>query len=233
METKRKGFIFYGEWWEYIKDIPDAERLECLESIICYGVSGEEKPPKSAVAKMAYKFISRDIKKAAENYDAKCEKNRANGKLGGRPKKPFGFSENHNNNHNDNHKDKDKDNNKNNNSPPGGEEMPVVVDAENFLNKFIDMISAEKENYCSVLGCSLPTLSKYANAVFDEWRLTGEKEITIPHFLNHIRKKMAMAAKQPKQSLDEWRAGVVQSTINELRNYKNGTFANEPEERPF
>ena len=66
---------------------------------------------------MAFAFIALQKDMDDKKYEERCEKNRKNGRLGGRPKKgeekpkkPNGFFENPNDNDNENEKDKENDN---------------------------------------------------------------------------------------------------------------------------
>ena len=98
----RDSFIFYKDWKEAIKDLPDDIRLEIYESVIEYATSGNIKGLKP-MANIAFNFIKTNIDRDAERYMSIVERNRENGKNGGRPKKtgnkpkkPIGFNENPN-----------------------------------------------------------------------------------------------------------------------------------------
>ncbi len=71
---------------EALKDVPDEIRLEVYDCIIEYAFSGKI-PSLKPMAKMAFNFIKNDIDRASEKYDKTIERNRNNGKKGGRPKK--------------------------------------------------------------------------------------------------------------------------------------------------
>ena len=117
---ERKSFVFYKEWREAIKDLPDDVRLEIYESIVEYATTGNIQGLKP-LAKIAFNFIKPTIDKDAKKYLAITERNRTNGNKGGRPRnetrenpnnpiKPSGFSGNPNNLDNDN--DYDNEDNK-------------------------------------------------------------------------------------------------------------------------
>lgn len=108
---ERKSFVFYKEWREAIKDLPDDVRLEIYESIVEYATTGNIQGLKP-LAKIAFNFIKPTIDKDAKKYLAITERNRTNGNKGGRPRKetrenpnnpikPSGFSGNPNNLDND------------------------------------------------------------------------------------------------------------------------------------
>ncbi len=98
----RKAFVFYKEWKEAIKDLPDDIRLEIYESIIEYATTGDIQGLKP-MAKVAFNFIKADIDRDIEKYMSMAERNKNNGHKGGRPKtsnnpkNPLGFSRTQNN----------------------------------------------------------------------------------------------------------------------------------------
>lgn len=100
--NNRKAFVFYKEWKEAIKDLPDDIRLEIYESIIEYATTGDIQGLKP-MAKVAFNFIKADIDRDIEKYVSMAERNKSNGYKGGRPKtqnnpkNPVGFSETQNN----------------------------------------------------------------------------------------------------------------------------------------
>lgn len=82
----RKSFVFYKEWMEAISDLPDDIRLEIYESIIVYATTGNFQGLKP-MAKVAFNFIKTSLDRDAERYMSMTERNRTNGKNGGRPRK--------------------------------------------------------------------------------------------------------------------------------------------------
>ena len=107
---ERNSFVFYKEWMEAIKDLPDDVRLEIYEGIIEYATTGNVQGLKP-MANIAFNFIKTRIDKDARKYIGVVERNRNNGNKGGRPRKetqenpnnpnnptkPTGFSGNPNN----------------------------------------------------------------------------------------------------------------------------------------
>ena len=124
---QRNSFVFYKDWMEAIRDLPDGIRLEIYESVIRYATTGEFRGLKS-LAGVAFNFIKTDIDRDIEKYVSVVERNKSNGAKGGRPlgdknpeepKKTSGLSgllgkpkkpdnDNGNDNDDDNVKDKGK-----------------------------------------------------------------------------------------------------------------------------
>lgn len=61
-----RSFVFYGDWWDLIKDSPPEEQLEFLLPLIRYGIDDEETYPEEwdkyrcKVLQDAYKHIAAD-----------------------------------------------------------------------------------------------------------------------------------------------------------------------------
>lgn len=70
-------FIFYKEWWDAISGLPEDIRGEVCEGIIRYAF-GETVAGLGNMATMAMRFITPQIDRDREKYEAKCEQNRAN-----------------------------------------------------------------------------------------------------------------------------------------------------------
>ncbi len=83
---ERGTFVFYKDWMEAIKDLPDDIRLEIYESIIGYATTGNLQGLKP-MAKVAFNFIKADIDRDAKKYMSTKTRNQENGKRGGRPRK--------------------------------------------------------------------------------------------------------------------------------------------------
>ena len=110
---EKNSFVFYSTYLEYFEMLTDEEAGKLIKAILQH-VSGLKKDAEhlSPAAKMAFSFIKNQIARDAEVYENKCNKNRENGKKGGRPKKPNGYFENPNDNEYDNEYEYDNDNNK-------------------------------------------------------------------------------------------------------------------------
>lgn len=99
----KEKFSFYRDWQKSLKDLPDSEKLELYNAIVDYGLDGVESAV-SPIVSMAMNFIKAQIDRNDEKIAQRKEQMRANGRLGGRPRKnqkvsekPNGFDENQEN----------------------------------------------------------------------------------------------------------------------------------------
>lgn len=84
----RESFIFYKDWLNALNEMPENAQLEVYKSIAKYALDGEISEL-SPLAKIAFSFIKPQIDRDTDKYIKVVERNRENGKLGGRkPKKP-------------------------------------------------------------------------------------------------------------------------------------------------
>lgn len=81
----KDNFIFYRQWWESIRELEPDEQRQAYDAIMRFVFDGVEPTDKyiRAVTSLMRSTIKRDLDK----YERVCERNRANGKHGGRPKK--------------------------------------------------------------------------------------------------------------------------------------------------
>lgn len=94
--SKRNGFILYQDSWPLVKRLTDEQRGVLLYAVFAYD-AGEELPEMDGMTELVFLEIKGKLDKNAEAYEAVVERNRENGKSGGRPqkpKKPSGLSEN-------------------------------------------------------------------------------------------------------------------------------------------
>ena len=95
----RDTFVFYKDWMKAIQGLPDDIRLDIYESVIEYATTGNIRGLKP-MASIAFNFIKTTIDRDTEKYVSMAERNKENGKRGGRPRnpqeprKPSGFSGN-------------------------------------------------------------------------------------------------------------------------------------------
>lgn len=89
MARSKESFVFYKDWWDAIRGLPEDVRGEVCESIIGYAF-GETVTGLGSMATMAMRFITPQIDRDREKYEMKCEKNRENGALGGRSRQNGG-----------------------------------------------------------------------------------------------------------------------------------------------
>jgi phosphoenolpyruvate carboxylase len=124
--------------------------------------------------------------------------------------------------------------------PPSVPVVPKTINAEQFLTEVLNW-QQRKETACYTLRIMPEEFDGYVAEVIAEWiTVQGSVELSeevanARHLISQIRiKSYEDKRNKPKQSLDEWRSSVIQSTINEFRKYQNGTFTNETQNnRPF
>lgn len=106
--SDKKSFVFYTEYREHLEMLPPEQIGELMLALIDYQETGEVPDlPKGSALAMCFSFIKKRMDKDNAKYEEKCERNRSNGKKGGRPtnrtvieeteenpNKPNGFSEN-------------------------------------------------------------------------------------------------------------------------------------------
>lgn len=106
--SDKKSFVFYTEYREHLEMLPPEQIGELMLALIDYQETGEVPDlPKGSALAMCFSFIKKRMDKDNIKYEEKCERNKENGKKGGRPakepvieetdnnpKKPNGFSEN-------------------------------------------------------------------------------------------------------------------------------------------
>lgn len=106
--SDKKSFVFYTEYREHLEMLPPEQIGELMLALIDYQETGEVPDlPKGSALAMCFSFIKKRMDKDNIKYEEKCERNRFNGKKGGRPtnqtviseteenpNKPNGFSEN-------------------------------------------------------------------------------------------------------------------------------------------
>ena len=77
MASNKDTFVFYQMWWDAIKGLPKNVRGEVCEGIVRYAF-GETEAGLGNMAQMALRFITPQIDRDRERYEAKCEQNRTN-----------------------------------------------------------------------------------------------------------------------------------------------------------
>lgn len=103
------AFLFSFEWIDALLQYPDGQREALYDAICIYAKHGEVAPLSDPGHKALFSMIKTRIDANKESWEERCEKNRTNGKKGGRPrkaaqkenqtvsdenpKKPNGFSE--------------------------------------------------------------------------------------------------------------------------------------------
>ena len=93
--SDKKGFVVYLDMREQIEELEMTQRGELFTAMLAYA-AGDDVPELDPVTRMAFKFISAQMRRDMEKYERTCERRREAGEKGGRPKakKANGFSEN-------------------------------------------------------------------------------------------------------------------------------------------
>ena len=82
----KSSFLIYLDYQEQFDLLTDEEAGRLIKAIIKYEKTGEI-PKLDGMLKMAFSFIKTQLDRDREKYNKKCEKNKENGRKGGRPKK--------------------------------------------------------------------------------------------------------------------------------------------------
>lgn len=90
---KRDGIIIYAQQYEAIKDLSQSDKGLLLDAIFHYHITGEVMQELPPMVLMAFTFIRTSIDSNTRKYEAIVERNRENGKKGGRPRNPNNPSE--------------------------------------------------------------------------------------------------------------------------------------------
>jgi len=102
----KDSMIYLFEWDEMCEDLTDEEYGQLIRAVSKYAQTGEKTTFKDRMLRSNFKTMIKATDRFSAKYAEKCEKNRENGKRGGRPKeekangflknpeKPNGFSEN-------------------------------------------------------------------------------------------------------------------------------------------
>lgn len=83
----KESFLLFTNNEENFKMLSNSEKGKLIMAIFAFVRDEDISATLSPVAKMAYISITQQIKICNEKYDKRCETSRANGKLGGRPRK--------------------------------------------------------------------------------------------------------------------------------------------------
>lgn len=82
----KKSFQLYNDYIDHFSLMSDEEAGKLIKAILCY-VNDLPCEELAGLPLMAFSFIRSQLKRDSDKYDVRCEINRRNGKLGGRPKK--------------------------------------------------------------------------------------------------------------------------------------------------
>lgn len=88
------SFVFYTEYREHLSMLPPEQVGELMFALMDYQETGEVPDlPKGSALAMCFSFIKKRMDKDNSKYEERCERNRSNGKKGGRPTKETDISE--------------------------------------------------------------------------------------------------------------------------------------------
>lgn len=87
-ESKRRSFIMYLSYHSLIKALPDDQVGKLFKHVMLYAdTEGREDPGDlEGITSAVWDMIKSHLDSDREKYQAKCDKNQENGRLGGRPK---------------------------------------------------------------------------------------------------------------------------------------------------
>lgn len=152
--TKQKidTFILRNDFFPQIKMLDREQRGDLLTAIFAYS-TGEEPPRMDTVTQMCFGFIRASLDANSERYRAICDKNRENGRRGGRPCGKPNASEDYQTVYAENERTAEK--------PDANSEKPVVSDFDSYSESksYADSVSAvesktrqrERENFLKIL----------------------------------------------------------------------------------
>jgi len=81
------SFLMYLDYEEQFNLLSDEQLGQLIRAIMKYEKTKEVPKELEGMVKIAFSFIKAQLDRDREKYNEKCEKNRANGAKGGRPKK--------------------------------------------------------------------------------------------------------------------------------------------------
>ena len=84
---KRDNYIFRREWLDYMSELDPSERMEVREAIDLYALQPILKDNHSRLPHIVFGCIKSSIDRANDAYKATVERNRENGRQGGRPRR--------------------------------------------------------------------------------------------------------------------------------------------------
>lgn len=90
----KDGMIIYSSYLEKFKKLSNAQFGELLRYILQYQMDGEVPEIQDLAVSVSFDIMKADLDRNNEKYQKVVERNRENGKKGGRPKNPNGLSDN-------------------------------------------------------------------------------------------------------------------------------------------
>lgn len=83
MENRRKGFVFYDDWYKTIKTLPDKDRLDAYDAIVNEGLCYEHRDNYSQIANVVLQMAMPQLKRDVDKYNEISVKRAEVGRLGG------------------------------------------------------------------------------------------------------------------------------------------------------
>ncbi len=80
----KESFLLYTSFYEPLKTLSNEQLGKLFKAIFEYEINGIEDVETDI--QIAFAFIKNQLLLDSQKYEAKCQKNKENGKLGGRPK---------------------------------------------------------------------------------------------------------------------------------------------------
>lgn len=91
MAQDKKSFVAYCDWIESFEELSDEEAGRLVKHLFRY-VNDKNPEAPDKLTKMCFIPIKQALKRDLNKYETIRERNKENGKKGGRPKKPTGLS---------------------------------------------------------------------------------------------------------------------------------------------
>jgi hypothetical protein len=213
-----KSFILYTDIYECIKDLSLEEKGKLLDSIYLYSIEKKE-IPLHPETKMAFSFIKTTLLRNEKKYNNICERNRSNGKKGGRPRleekpqKPtglFGNPKNH---------DSDNDSNSDSVSVSNTEEELLLPKKSNKLNLSKSQVIAIQREFTGITTTEVrEQMEKCSN-----YMTISSTTYTNPGLFFKGWLKKFMGEKNKKELIEKQQRNVLDSLpeISEEQRIKN------------
>ena len=138
----KDSIILYTNYLEKFSKLSAEQFGELIRAILEYQVTGEAPELEDILVALSFDTVRPDIDRNNEKYDQMCQRNRENGRKGGRPrkeenpKKPSGFSKNPK-------EPTETDSNPNDNDNDYDNDLNIIVNKSNSLHS-LDIINSSE-----------------------------------------------------------------------------------------
>lgn len=85
MAEGKKSFVAYCDWIEIFEELDDNEAGKLIKHLLRY-VNDQDPEPENQIIKLCFIPLKQSLKRDLKKYESYLEKQKANGKKGGRPK---------------------------------------------------------------------------------------------------------------------------------------------------